>query len=316
MNVVIVGAGLSGLLAARTLQESGHDVTVFDKGRSPGGRLATRRVGGARIDHGAQFFTVRTPAFAAEVDRWTAAGLAHEWCRGFSTEGDGFPRYAVRGGMSTLAKHLAAGLEVRCNSLVFAVRPGDGQWEVALDDGTSVPADALIVTCPLPQTYALLVSSGVEFPAELRQTEYDRTISLLVALDGPGAIPAPGARQHPDDTFSFIADNVAKGASEAPGLTFHANPAWSDANWERDTAALGADLLERAAPWIGGATVLETSVKKWRFATPRVIWPEPYWRNDAGPAPLVVAGDAFAGPRMEGAALSGLAAAASLASMS
>jgi len=68
MKVVIVGAGISGLVAARELAAHDVDVTVVDKGRSVGGRLATRRIGDARLDHGAQFFTVRTPAFQACVD--------------------------------------------------------------------------------------------------------------------------------------------------------------------------------------------------------------------------------------------------------
>jgi hypothetical protein len=269
----------------------------------------------ARLDHGAQFFTVRSPEFAEMVRRWTELGLVHEWCRGFGPEGDGFPRYAAAGGMTTLAKHLAEGLDVRCSSLVFAVRPGAGCWEVGLDDASTFHADALVVTSPLPQAFSILVSSGVELPKELRETEYDRTLSILVALDRPGAVPFPGAAQNPDDVFGFIADNVAKGVSTAPGITFHANAAWSDAHWEDDPEATTAALLEHAKPWLGDATVLEVSPKRWRFATPRTIWPEPCWTHLEGAAPLVLAGDAFAGPRVEGAVLSGLAAAASLASL-
>ena len=95
-------------MAGRALVAAGHEVVLFDKGRSPGGRLATRRIEGARLDHGAQFFTVRTDEFQQHVDRWTADGLVYEWCRGFSADGDGYPRYAVRGGMNALAKHLAS----------------------------------------------------------------------------------------------------------------------------------------------------------------------------------------------------------------
>ena len=314
MRTVIIGAGLSGLLCGRRLADAGHEVTLLDKGRSPGGRLATRRVGAAQIDHGAQFFTVRDDEFAAHVRRWQADGVVHEWCRGFSPTGDGFPRYATAGGMNQLAKHLAGGLDVRCNTLAFAVRPGAGVWEVQLDDDSRVDADALVITCPLPQAFALTVSSGVELPAELRNTEYDRTLSILVALDRPGAVPAPGGLQNPDDVFSFIGDNVAKGASAHPSLTFHANAAWSDAHWDDDRAEIDRMLLDHARPWIGGASVIEVSPKRWRFATPRTIWPERYWADESGPAPLVLAGDAFAGPRVEGAALSGLAAASWLAS--
>jgi predicted NAD/FAD-dependent oxidoreductase len=287
-------------------------VTLLDKGRSAGGRLATRRVGAARLDHGAQFFTVRTEEFARLAQPWQADGLVREWCRGFGPVGDGHPRYAVTGGMNALAKHLAQGLDVRCNQLVFAVRPGAGRWEVGLDDASVVEADALVVTCPLPQASAVLVTSGVELPRELRETEYDRTLSILVALDRPGAVPEPGGVQHPNDVFGFIGDNVSKGVSDHPAITFHASAGWSEAHWDDEREAVTAALLEHARPWLGDAQVLEVSPKRWRFATPRSIWPEPCWFHDGGAAPLVVAGDAFAGPRVEGAALSGLAAAGAL----
>ena len=134
--MAIVGAGLSGLMAARDLRARGLDVVLFDKGRSPGGRLATRRIGDARLDHGAQFFTVRTEAFGAHVREWVDAGVVYEWCRGFTDGdgnqagdggGDGHPRYAVHGGMNALAKHLARDLDVRCDSLVFSLHRGDGR---------------------------------------------------------------------------------------------------------------------------------------------------------------------------------------------
>ena len=94
MRVAVVGAGLSGLVAATTLAAGGHDVVVLDKGRSPGGRLATRRIAGATLDHGAQFFTVRDDRFAALVQAWSDAGVVVEWCRGFGPEPDGHPRTA------------------------------------------------------------------------------------------------------------------------------------------------------------------------------------------------------------------------------
>jgi predicted NAD/FAD-dependent oxidoreductase len=317
VKVAIVGAGLAGLMAARELEAHRHQVVLFDKGRSPGGRLATRRIGDARVDHGAQFFTVRSDTFAAHAQRWTDAGLAYEWCRGFAGTGDGYPRYAVHGGMNALAKHLALGLDVRCDALVFSLhqleQPADGmRWEVRLDDGTAEHADALVVTCPLPQTFSLLVSAGVQMPEVLWRTDYDRTLSLLAVLDRPSAVPAPGGLQT-DPQFTFVADNQAKGISTVPAITVHANPEWSDAHWDDDhTDALDA-LTDMARPYLGDAQIVTSQLKRWRFATPRRIWPEPCWQSDTTPT-LVVAGDAFAGPKMEGAALSGLAAAAALLS--
>ena len=325
MKVCIVGAGLAGLMAAGRLRDVGHEVVLFDKGRSPGGRLATRRMAGARLDHGAQFFTVRSPEFRTHVDRWMADGVVFEWCRGFDGRTDGFPRYAAHGGMNALAKHLAHGLDVRCDSLVFSlhrasdasdgtgweVKLDDGTgWEVKLDDGTSITSDALIVTCPLPQTFSLLVSSGVTMPEELSRTSYDKTLGLLALLDGPSAVPTPGGVQG-ESIFTFIADNQAKGISDAPAITLHAGPAWSDEHWDDDPVVAHDALMALAAPWIGEARVIDSQLKRWRFATPRQIWPDPHWSPDDAPT-LVVAGDAFAGPKMEGAALSGLSAADAL----
>jgi hypothetical protein len=300
-------------MAATTLQAAGHEVVVLDKGRSPGGRLATRRIGGATLDHGAQFFTVRTETFAAHVDAWRREGLVEEWCRGFDPPGDGHPRYRVTGGMNALAKRLARGLDVRCGHLVFAVRPGTRHaWSVALDDGTDVEADAVVVTAPVPQSFSLLVTTGVEMPAELLGTEYDRTLALLAVLDGPSAVPEPGGVPQPDDTVSFVADNWAKGVSAVPALTLHASPRWSEEHWDDDRDDLLAALERHAAPWLGAARIVERQVKRWRFATPRRTWPDPCWRASDGRGALVLAGDAFAGPRMEGAACSGLAAAAAV----
>ena len=313
MRVVVVGAGIAGLMAAQSLSKSGHDVVVVDKGRSPGGRLATRRIDDATLDHGAQFFTVRDSLFESHVSEWIASGVVTEWCRGFDTtaqNNDGYPRYRGVHGMTDIAKHLAQGLEVRCNTLAFSIAPGaTSKWQLKIDDGSVLDADAIIVTCPLPQAYALLVTAGIELPESMLRTEYDRTICLLAVLNQSSAVANPGGLQNPDETFSFIADNAIKGISSAVALTMHANPQFSLEYWDTSTEDVKRLLLERAKPWIGDATVVTSQIKKWRLATPLTIWPKRYWTNDM----IVLAGDAFGGPKIEGAALSGLSAANYLA---
>jgi predicted NAD/FAD-dependent oxidoreductase len=313
MRIVVVGAGIAGLIAAQSLSKSGHDVVVVDKGRSPGGRIATRRIDDATLDHGAQFFTVRDFLFESHVSEWIASGVVTEWCRGFDTSSqnnDGYPRYRGVHGMTDIAKHLAQGLDVRCNTLAFSIARGaTSKWQLKIDDGSVLNADAIIVTCPLPQAYALLVTANIELPESMLRTEYDRTICLLAVLNQSSAVTKPGGLQNPDETFSFIADNAIKGISSAVALTMHANPQFSLEHWDTSTDDVQRLLLERASPWIGAATVITSQIKKWRLATPLTIWPERYWANDM----IVLAGDAFGGPKIEGAALSGLSAANYLA---
>ncbi|MFN8213847.1 MAG: FAD-dependent oxidoreductase [Candidatus Nanopelagicales bacterium] len=309
MRVVIIGAGLSGLVAAQELQAAGVEVALVDKGRSPGGRLATRRIGTATLDHGAQFFTVRTPDFQQRVDDWTARGLVSVWSYGFGSA-EMHPRFVAQAGMNSLAKDLAVGLDVSCSTVVRAVRPSGLRWHVVIDDGSVRVADRVVVTSPLPQSSALLADAGVELDERLMHTDYDRTIALLATLDRPPRIDAPGGVQRPNGDVSFVADNVAKGVSATPAITLHASASWSQTHWERDTADLSEGLVDLAGPWLGDAAIGEAQVKKWRFATPRTPWPDPCWVSADGG--IVLAGDAFDGPRVEAAHNSGIAAARAL----
>jgi hypothetical protein len=306
MRIIVVGAGLSGLMAAHTCIRAGHDVVVFDKGRGVGGRLATRRIDNATLDHGAQFFTVRSDEFGKVVHDWTTNGVAHEWCRGFN-DTDGHPRYVGTTGMTGIAKYLARDLEVHTSTLVFSLTRNLNDYTVVTDDGVAHQADRVILTAPIPQSFSLLFSGGIDMPTELRSIDYDRTLGLLVTLDSDKhLVLAPGGIQDPDDTFRFIADNVAKGISAQPALTFHANNEFSLAHFNDELEDIQAALLTAAQPWLGNAQVTSLQPKKWRFSIPQRTWHDPCWVSPDGT--LVLAGDAFAGPKMEGAALSGIAA--------
>jgi predicted NAD/FAD-dependent oxidoreductase len=208
--------------------------------------------------------------------------------------------------MSGIAKHLAQGADVRCNTFVFEVnRNEDTSWSTKIDDGTVFQSDALVVTCPLPQAYSLLITAHVDIPEALFKCEYDRTIGLLAVLDSESAIPAPGGVQNPNELLQFVADNYMKGISHIPALTLHFSPAFSEQHWDDEPHALHQLLIHHTQPFLGNAHIAESQVKKWRFATPRTPWQERIWQHES----LVIAGDAMSGPKVEGAALSGLAAA-------
>ena len=58
-SVIVVGAGVAGLLAARRLAASGHDVTVMEADDHVGGRVSRVRVDGFEFDAGAESFATR-----------------------------------------------------------------------------------------------------------------------------------------------------------------------------------------------------------------------------------------------------------------
>ncbi|MGH8807747.1 MAG: FAD-dependent oxidoreductase, partial [Noviherbaspirillum sp.] len=79
MHIAIIGAGIAGLTCARHLLAQGHDVIVYEKGESVGGRTSTRQTELGGFDHGAQYFTVTSERFAHEVGTWRKAGRVMPW---------------------------------------------------------------------------------------------------------------------------------------------------------------------------------------------------------------------------------------------
>lgn len=317
-SVAVVGAGMAGLTAAAELASRGHGVTVTDKGRSVGGRMATRRIDGATLDHGAQFFTVRTGPFAATVAEVERAGTVFEWCRGFGADQDHHPRYAARGGMNALAKHLARGLDVAVGTRIESVRWRTGGWSLTHGTG-EVEADALVLTPPVPQSLDLLDAGGTRLDAAVRSRletiAYHPVLAVLAVLDGPSAVPAPGGVQLDEGPFSFVADNQRKGISDRPAVTLHVDHQLSAERWDDGPDGLLDELIRLAEPWIGPAEVVTAQLKRWRYAKPVAATEHEIEATTVDGVPLVFAGDAFAGAAIEGAFRSGRAAAGHLASV-
>lgn len=325
-DCVIVGAGMAGLMAAHALREAGRSCVLLDKGRGVGGRMATRRFGGAVFDHGAQFFTVRDEAFAGHVRSWLEDGHVVTWSRGFPGAPDGtggpgaagterndegHPRYRGKPSMTAVPKRLAEGLEVRCGGRVNRLDVEAGGWRVQSESGLVAGASALLLTSPVPQSLALLGESGIRLDAEvddaLQRIDYDPCLALMAVLEGPSGLPEPGALQPAGEPIHWIADNRMKGVSpEMCGVTIHAGPAFSRSGWNRPDAQVAETLLEAAQPVLA-SKVASWQLHRWRYAQPVTIHPGRCLAT-LTPAPLVFAGDAFGGPKVEGAALSGMAA--------
>jgi renalase len=330
-HVVVVGAGIAGLLAAHALRAAGHDVTVLDKGHQPGGRLATRRIGAATFDTGAQFLTVRDPRVGAHLDAWLAAGVVRPWFRGapdlhVAGEPDGHARYRGDPTMRSLPQHLAEGLPLRLATVVVEVANSTDAWRLTVRgrDGRTRPpitGDALLLTPPIPQTRELLASVPLE-PATsttLARVAFDPCLAILAVPDGPTALPPRGAVRLASEPVAWITDNLRSGASATPAVTVHATAAFSREHWNRPDHEVGRDLLRAARPVLGSVATT-VGVHRWRYAAPigapsaeGLVDPAaPALLDRAAGPPLAIAGDALTAGRVEGAACSGLAAADAL----
>lgn len=303
-TTAIIGAGISGLVLAQKLVAAGASVVVLEKSRGFGGRMATKRVGESVYDQGAQYFTVRDPAFAELVEAWRERGLVKAWPDSPHRRLVGAPN------MTAVPKALAEGLEILREHKVTAARRHEcGCWELDVENHGIVRAERVLFTCPVPQALAVLKAGEVTLPGSeekaLGALQYHPCLALLVTLAGPSAVPADGVALT-EGPVRWIADNVKKGiAQNAPAaVTIHASAEFAQANYGMPEAEVAARLLP-AVEGMLGAAVVSMTLHRWKFSEPKTTHAERcVWLPELT---LGFAGDAFGGPKVEGAVLSGLA---------
>jgi len=312
-SCIVVGGGISGLISATVLQRQGLSVTVLDKGRGIGGRLATRRVkvdDGIEgvFDYGTQYFSVSDPKFQVWIDDWLANDVIKEWSRGFG-ETDGKPRYCGVNGTRGVAKYLAEDLDVRTSTKVVKINY-DKHWVVETDTGEEYLGEMLLLTPPVPQSLDLLDASLIILPLDerfaLENITYHRSISILALLKKPSSISTPGGMTLEDENLTWLGDNYQKGISpDGYAVTLQSSPRFAEYYWESDDAEIAYKLLTAAADYLN-APVMKYQVHRWRYSMPKTFHRQPYL--SLSEIPLVMAGDGFVAPKIEGAVLSGIAA--------
>jgi renalase len=340
-RALIVGAGVAGLTAARHLRASGWTATVVDKGRAPGGRVSTRRVlngdadrpehASMSFDHGAQYFTARDPRFAAEVERWVGEGAARAWAgvfAAFDSEGrdpvanDG-GRWVGTPGMSTIGRVLARGLDVRCRTTVTAIEPvpaaadrgssdASPAWQAALAHGEVLgPFEAVIISTPAPQAVPLLAAAPAlaKAAADVRMQP---CWAVMVAFDARVTAPFDAAFVSASPLAWIARDRSKPHRDLAETWVLHASGPWSAAHLDDGADAVGPFLLNAFADLVRAPLPLPVhlAAHRWRYACAD----PPLSQGVLVDAErrIAVCGDWCAGNRVEGAYLSGLAAAAAV----
>ena len=301
MRVAVVGAGMAGLACGEALVAAGHSVVLFDKGRSVGGRMASRRMatplGEVGFDHGAQYITARDPAFRAQIKAWSAAGLVDRWPAAGEDAWVGAPA------MNAPVRAMSANLEIRWMARVETLTHEAAGWRVSGADLDEVGYDAILCALPAEQAAALLGAVIPAFAARAAATQSDPCWTVMAGFADRLPIDADVLRSHGD--VAWAARNSSKpGRSEPESWVVQASPDWSRLHLECSEAEVTGELLSafHALTKTAARPTVALSAHRWRYARSGASGEGALWNAGAG---LGACGDWLLGPRVESAWLSG-----------
>ncbi|MEA5452229.1 FAD-dependent oxidoreductase [Leptolyngbya sp. CCNP1308] len=337
-DVVVIGAGISGLTAAHKLQKSGYRVLVVDKSRGLGGRLATRRVGSTAIDHGCRYLKPFADSALSPIPSLLQSGVLQPWRpETFALEADGSlsatsteTLYTAPKGMSAIAKALASGLSIHRHWRATALTRLPHGWQIegealsadSFNQPSSIEARAVVVALPAAQAAALLDKAArqngdIERLLEQLQTvEFEPAITVMAgfSLNQSASLSIQktsdgwmvASDTHPVLRWAAL-DSSKRTDPQESVVVVHSSPAFAANNIDRsDLESVGQELLaataESLAAWIGSPTCMQ--IHRWRYGFVRQplgasVLSSPVLPNFVG------CGDWCLGKNVEGAIASG-----------
>lgn len=338
-RVLIIGAGLAGLAAARTLLNHNIEVCLLDKAQRPGGRVVSRVWSPTRgvrayqphraetpardefaFDYGAQYFTARTPHFAQLVGAACFEGALAPWRPRLARIGPAGDRtlddapsreawYVAPEGLSTWTARLATGLvlgeTLRLGATVTSLVEEHDGIRVHLSGGDTLRADFVLLTAPTPQAQALL--GGVPPASRGFAPCWSVTVTMPARDLGFDAARIEGS------SLAWVARETSKPGRKSDQVdmwTLHASTDFATLSLERDVAWVSNELAAAFAALVDTPTA-DVSVQfahRWRYARPTEGTLPSTWARPR----ILVAGDGCARGRVESAYLSGVDAAGAL----
>jgi renalase len=339
IDVIVVGAGLAGLVCAQQLQRTGLRVVVVEKSRGLGGRLATRRLEDTCADHGLRYLTEQGALTGQLISHLLKQNRLQPWIEvptEFLDRSEYQPGYSAATGLTAVAKWLATGLAVWLGQRVDRLSlEQDGQtpiWLLELLPGQAEAASlirgkAVVLAIPAPQAQALVEpllagELAAEFADSIRAVKFVPCITAIARydtalLDALSCLPQGQAAATAD--IAWFSQEQTKGRAPVPVLVLQSTSEFAERHLEAaDLTAVGHLLLDQLVDLEPKLSPLQQPLNlqmhRWRYGLVQQPWPN-LCLTTALPAPLACSGDWCGGNNAEAALASGLATAAAVRSL-
>lgn len=277
-NIAIIGAGLAGLTVARTLEKQ-HDVSLFEKSRGPGGRIATRYAGDFEFDHGAQYFTAHTKAFRTFLKPLADTGIIAAWQAQFAefdrgklqsirAWGDEFPHYVGTPRMNSIGKALSKDLHIALETEIISIARSGNGWTLSDAKGKKTdPFDWLVMTPPAAQV-AALTQEVAELVAYCSDRNMHSCYALMLGFEEPLDVQWQAALVHNADIRWMSVNSSKPGRKKPFTLLLHSTNAWADAHIDDSPDRVLQHMFDEASAVTGKdlRKAAHRQLHRWRYA--------------------------------------------------
>lgn len=328
MVIGIIGASISGLIAAKRLADAGHNVTIIEKNRSLGGRLATTTLDDIELDYGIPHFGADTKTFQIFINDLKEQDEVSKWANEFSLyDGTEFhkvdpnvdpqPRYIGTGGNQSLAEKLSRWVDIKSEEKAGGLtyigpdRSKKRSWMINLTDISVFECDAVILATPAVEAYGIIQTAQNRTATRriirhIDEVRYSGCISLAVTFDHD--IPGWKGINCEKSAIRWIGNESSKreGAKQA-GLVIQSSGDFYRKHEQTSDKRAQQLLLEEAAE-IVGRWVLEPKsafMHRWKYFEAENPIDEYFMELEMDEAPLALIGDYLGGSSLESAFVSG-----------
>jgi len=275
-KIAIIGAGIAGLSLAEHLKSSAS-IEIFEKARGVGGRMSTRYTDEFQFDHGAQFFTARSPQFQGFLKPYIQKNIVKEWAPKVVTLASGekpYKRdwfethYTAAPKMNMLCKAIAAHHNINLKTEIKSlIQEPTGWFLTDHNDTLHGPFDWVISTAPAPQTAHLFPHVMAEYN-QISTIQMTGCYSLMIGLNENLNLNWDAAKVK-NSPIGWIAVNSSKPLCRSGySLLIQTTNEWADAHIEDDQDQVKATLLNEVEKVLDSEVKnpAYTSLHRWRYA--------------------------------------------------
>jgi renalase len=312
MKIAIIGTGVSASILAFLLSDKNHEIILFEKARGLGGRLSGKRTDFGKIEHGAQFFTVKTRGFSEFLLKNFTKDELISWHPKIAAYHNGlFNNLEVdykilQPAMNQFSKNLLSGFKINLTTKIDRLELDSGKWHLYAGKEKFSSFDLVISTAPPLQSYDLLKNIA-DFAEQLKNYEMLPTHAFLGVLKDYPDFDYEAVKFLDHEIFSWFAVQNSKDHDRSNyRFILHTKHEWSLENLEITIAEFRRVFVTSFQEFIN---LKETDFKfsllhLWRYASPLnyelkesdILFD---WKNN-----LAVCGDYLTGGNIEAAFLS------------